>query len=114
MKTSAENTNLDDHDYLSQRQKNNIAVRKSREKSRQKIKETKERVDRLKKQNVELVNQLELLNRELAFLKDLFNVQYAKGECCAGSDVERQDLKDVSFYFEQPENGDNEETLFFE
>ncbi len=78
MKKAAAVNTMADQDYLNQREKNNIAVRKSREKARQKIKATKERVERLKKQNVELVNQLDLLNRELAFLKELFNAQCAK------------------------------------
>ncbi len=76
MKTT---TNID-QSYQHQREKNNIAVRKSREKSRQKIKETKERVARLKRQNVELTNQLELLNRELSFLKELFQTQMANDD----------------------------------
>ena len=63
-------------EYVEQRKKNNISVRKSREKSKIRIMETKEKVDRLKKENVELVNQIELLNRELVFLKELFKTHF--------------------------------------
>jgi CCAAT/enhancer binding protein (C/EBP) gamma len=38
-------------EYLKRRERNNLAVKKSREKSRQKAKETMDQVDKLRKEN---------------------------------------------------------------
>lgn len=59
-------------EYKEKRQRNNIAVKKSREKSRAKARETQERVTRLKKENEDLEMKVQLLSKELSVLKDLF------------------------------------------
>lgn len=59
-------------DYLARRERNNIAVRKSREKSRAKAKETMAQVDRLRKENEMLEQKVTILSKELSVLKDLF------------------------------------------
>lgn len=59
-------------EYRLKRERNNIAVRKSRMKSRMKQKETNLRVEELKKENEELEERIKLLSKELGVLKDLF------------------------------------------
>lgn len=62
----------DSEDYAARRERNNIAVRKSREKSRAKAKETMQQVERLRKENQELETKVTILSKELSVLKDLF------------------------------------------
>lgn len=59
-------------EYLARRERNNIAVRKSREKSRAKAKETLAQVDKLRKENEMLEQKVTILSKELSVLKDLF------------------------------------------
>ena len=59
-------------DYSARRERNNIAVRKSREKSRAKAKETMAQVDRLRRENETLEQKVTILSKELSVLKDLF------------------------------------------
>ena len=90
---------LSEDDYKQQRERNNIAVRKSREKSKQKIEETKKRVAHLKKQNVELVNQIDVLNRELKFLKELFDAKICN-TCHTGTqDVTSNSMDEMDTFF---------------
>jgi len=62
----------DSNDYIARRERNNIAVRKSREKSRAKAKETMEQVNKLRKENENLEQKVSILSKELSVLKDLF------------------------------------------
>ena len=62
----------DSEEYLKKRERNNVAVRKSREKSRGKASETIQRIDLLKEENVKLEAKVITLQKELSFLKDLF------------------------------------------
>ncbi|CAD5113080.1 unnamed protein product [Dimorphilus gyrociliatus] len=64
-------------EYREGREKNNIAVRKSRMKSRLKQLETNQLVEELKKENAELKERVNLLSKELGVLKDLF-ITYAE------------------------------------
>ena len=59
-------------DYQIRRERNNIAVRKSREKSRAKAKETVAQVERLRRENEMLEQKVTILSKELSVLKDLF------------------------------------------
>uniref|UniRef100_A0A0B7BTW1 BZIP domain-containing protein n=1 Tax=Arion vulgaris TaxID=1028688 RepID=A0A0B7BTW1_9EUPU len=59
-------------DYVRRRQRNNVAVRKSREASRQKAKETMEKVSVLREENKALEQKVNILNKELGVLRDLF------------------------------------------
>lgn len=59
-------------EYTKRRERNNIAVRKSREKSRAKAKETSEQVNRLRSENEMLEQKVQILSKELSVLKDLF------------------------------------------
>lgn len=71
-------------EYLKRRERNNIAVKKSREKSRQKAKETMEQVDKLRKENATLEQKVTILSKELGVLKDLFLAHagtVSQGEC---------------------------------
>ncbi len=59
-------------EYKKRRERNNIAVRKSRDKSRQKAQETMARVNELKSENAQLEQKVTILSKELSLLKDLF------------------------------------------
>nr|KAG5709041.1 hypothetical protein BaRGS_004680 [Batillaria attramentaria] len=59
-------------DYRKRRERNNIAVRKSRQLSRQKAKVTQEKVSQLRQENKELEQKVQLLSKELSVLRDLF------------------------------------------
>ncbi|KAK7089023.1 CCAAT/enhancer-binding protein gamma-like [Littorina saxatilis] len=59
-------------DYKKRRERNNIAVRKSRQLSRQKAKVTEEKVSLLRSENKNLEQKVKLLTKELGVLKDLF------------------------------------------
>lgn len=59
-------------DYRKRRERNNIAVRKSRQLSRQKAKVTQEKVSQLRAENRELEQKVQLLSKELSVLRDLF------------------------------------------
>lgn len=85
MESSAENTDsktsratkrpaskVEDDDYLKKRERNNIAVRKSRMKAKERIEETRRRVGDLAKENEELRNKVSLLQKELNVLRSLF------------------------------------------
>lgn len=61
-----------DEDYVKKRERNNIAVRKSRRKAKQRIEETKKRVDDLTKENEDLRIKVALLQKELNVLRSLF------------------------------------------
>ncbi|KAH3772952.1 CCAAT/enhancer-binding protein gamma-like [Dreissena polymorpha] len=62
----------DGDEYMARRERNNIAVRKSREKSRAKAKETVEQVNKLRRENEMLEQKVTILSKELSVLKDLF------------------------------------------
>lgn len=59
-------------DYVKKRERNNIAVRKSRMKAKERIEETRKRVVDLSKENEELRNKVSLLQKELNVLRSLF------------------------------------------
>jgi hypothetical protein len=60
-------------EYREKRERNNIAVRKSREKNRYQIMETQKRVKELEDENSALQSKITLLSKELKVLKDLFS-----------------------------------------
>lgn len=70
-KTKA-STEMDSEEYLRKRERNNIAVRKSRRKAKQKIEETRKRVSELTSENDNLRSKVTLLQKELNVLRSLF------------------------------------------
>jgi hypothetical protein len=60
-------------EYREKRERNNVAVRKSREKNRHQIMETQQRVKELEEENSALQSKITLLSKELKVLKDLFS-----------------------------------------
>ncbi|XP_019629258.1 PREDICTED: CCAAT/enhancer-binding protein delta-like [Branchiostoma belcheri] len=67
-------------EYVTRRQRNNVAVRKSREKAKQRNLETQQKVQELQQENEKLQKRVELLTKELDTLKSLFtNVSAARG-----------------------------------
>jgi len=86
-------------DYRVKRDRNNIAVRKSREKTRQKARETMEKVNRLKKENEDLEMKVNLLSKELNLLKDLFLGHAGQGSLvrCAAPNLVKTKIKTETF-----------------
>ena len=74
------------NDYVKRRNKNNIAVKKSREKSKQKGATTAENIEKLKVENVQLEEKVEVLNKELSVLKKAF-LDNARGFSGIGGDL---------------------------
>lgn len=68
--------NRESTDYQEKRERNNVAVKKSREQTREKTKQTLERVAHLRSENEQLEQQVKLLSKELDVLKDLFKVSH--------------------------------------
>lgn len=62
----------DTAEYFEKRERNNVAVRKSRDKAKQKQEETQQRVQQLTDENENLNKKLDLLTKELNVLKSLF------------------------------------------
>lgn len=60
-------------EYRLKRERNNIAVRKSRFKSKQKYVETQHRVDELQEENSRLQSKVDFLTKELNVLRSLFS-----------------------------------------
>lgn len=58
-------------EYRRRRERNNIAVRKSREKAKQRSRDTERKVSELNRENDSLRKKVELLTKELAVLKSL-------------------------------------------
>ncbi|XP_061449951.1 CCAAT/enhancer-binding protein gamma [Rhineura floridana] len=69
-KNSIADRNSDE--YRQRRERNNMAVKKSRLKSKQKAQDTLQRVNQLKEENERLEAKIKLLTKELSVLKDLF------------------------------------------
>ena len=59
-------------EYKKRRERNNMAVKKSRNKSKQRTQQTMQRVTELKEENERLETKVKILSKELSFLKDLF------------------------------------------
>ncbi|XP_054164570.1 CCAAT/enhancer-binding protein gamma-like [Oppia nitens] len=59
-------------EYKKRRERNNLAVKKSRNKSKVRTQQTLERVNQLKAENEMLETKIKILTKELNFLKDLF------------------------------------------
>ncbi|XP_061404634.1 CCAAT/enhancer-binding protein gamma-like [Lethenteron reissneri] len=59
-------------EYKRRRERNNIAVKKSRIKSKEKAEETQRRVNELKEENERLEAKIQTLSKELVVLKELF------------------------------------------
>lgn len=60
-------------EYRQKRERNNIAVRKSRFKSKQKYVETQHKVDELQEENTRLQSKVDFLTKELNVLRSLFS-----------------------------------------
>ena len=64
--------NKDSDEYKKRRERNNLAVKKSRNKSKIRTQQTLDRVNQLKQENEMLETKIKILTKELNFLKDLF------------------------------------------
>lgn len=77
-------------EYRKRRERNNMAVKKSRNKSKVRTEQTLKRVAELKAENERLETKVKILSKELSFLKDLFLAH-------AGSSHTNQSLSEVLF-----------------
>lgn len=59
-------------EYRRKRERNNLAVKRSRVKSKEKSQQTLQRVEKLKAENEKLEWKIEMLSKELGVLKELF------------------------------------------
>ncbi|EDO41258.1 predicted protein, partial [Nematostella vectensis] len=66
---------MDKHseEYRQKRERNNVAVRKSRFKSKQKFIETQSRVEELTEENERLHSRIDIITKELNALRSLFS-----------------------------------------
>ena len=71
-KSSKKAFDKDSEEYRDKRERNNVAVRKSRNKSKQRVLETEKRVKELEDENTQLQNKITVLSKELNVLKSLF------------------------------------------
>ncbi|MGH0138801.1 UNVERIFIED_CONTAM: hypothetical protein FKN15_019529 [Acipenser sinensis] len=69
---SKKSADKESDEYRQRRERNNLAVKKSRMRSKQKAQDTQERVNELKEENERLESKIKLLSKELSVLKDLF------------------------------------------
>jgi len=67
-----------DSEYRQRRERNNIAVKKSREKSRARAQMTSDKVEELRRENTELEGKVNILSKELELLKDLLVLRASK------------------------------------
>ena len=70
--TKRRSVNRTSDEYQVKRERNNIAVRKSRNKTKMRVQETEQRVKELEGENSLLLNKIAMLNKELNVLKNLF------------------------------------------
>ena len=78
----------DSPEYKVRRDRNNVAVKKSRCQTKEKTKQTLERVSQLRNENEQLEQQVKLLAKELVVLKDLFKMSRPDMGTAAGSGME--------------------------
>ena len=71
-KTKKQSVDKNSEEYRDKRDRNNIAVRKSREKSKVRVMDTEKRVRELEDENSQLQSKIALLSKELNVLKSLF------------------------------------------
>jgi len=76
-----------DSEYRQRRERNNVAVKKSRAKSRARAQMTTAKVEELRQENVELEGKINILSKELDLLKDLLVLRAAKKRDNDGDDV---------------------------
>lgn len=80
----------DSDEYRKRRERNNLAVKKSRTKSKLKSMQTMERVNLLKAENVHLKSRVDILSKELRLLKEIF---VAHASNAHGTEITEFDLK---------------------
>lgn len=81
----------DNEDYRKRRDRNNLAVKRSRVKSKLRTQQTLERVNQLKTENELLEEKIKMLTKELGFLKDLF-IAHAGGSSQHSINIQDLDL----------------------
>jgi len=75
-----------DDEYRERRERNNVAVKKSRAKSRARIQMTAAKVAELQRENSELEVKIKTLSKELDLLKDLLVLQAGKKSNASASE----------------------------
>ncbi|XP_022907267.1 CCAAT/enhancer-binding protein gamma-like isoform X2 [Onthophagus taurus] len=82
----------DEDEYRKKRDRNNLAVKRSRQKSKVKTMETLTRVNALKNENTILQEKVNTLTKELGFLKELFLAHAGTTDKSKFSDIDLQTL----------------------
>ncbi|RWS06654.1 CEBPA: CCAAT/enhancer-binding protein alpha-like protein [Dinothrombium tinctorium] len=72
-KMGKKNLDKSSEEYKKRRERNNIAVRKSREKAKQRSRDTEKKVSELQKANDALHKEIEMLQKELDVVKSMLN-----------------------------------------
>ena len=75
-----------DDEYRERRERNNVAVKKSRAKSRARVQMTAAKVAELQRENSELEAKIKTLSKELDLLKDLLVLQAGKKSNASASE----------------------------
>ncbi|KAG8198171.1 hypothetical protein JTE90_006920 [Oedothorax gibbosus] len=84
----------DSEEYKKRRERNNLAVKKSRSKTKLRTQQTVERVNQLREENEMLEAKIKILTKELSFLKDLFLAHAGSAHNHSLSDAELGYLRD--------------------
>ncbi|CAH1779955.1 unnamed protein product [Owenia fusiformis] len=84
----------DTEEYKVRRDRNNLAVKKSREKAREKKLESNQRVQKLREENQALEQKVTILSKELSVLKDLF-LTHAQGLQIPSNETKEEDITDL-------------------
>ena len=82
-------------EYMKRRERNNVAVRRSRDKSRRKAAETMKLVAKLRHENEDLEQKVKLLSKELSLLRDLFLTHANNKSTCDNGKSEVEVNKDA-------------------
>jgi len=95
----------DTNEYLEKRERNNVAVKKSREKARTKQKETNALVNKLRNENKTLETKVNILAKELDLLRGIFANRIAPRDC--DNSVPEQCLSEEDVRVKQEESDDD-------
>jgi len=94
VKRPAQSDTESNSEYRQRRERNNVAVKKSRDKSRARAQMTTAKVEELRRENTELEGKINVLTKELDLLKDLLVLR--AGKKCDTDDNEDAELPSQS------------------
>lgn len=95
----------DTNEYLQKRERNNVAVKKSREKARTKQQETNDLVGKLRNENKTLETKVSILSKELDLLRGIFADRISPRDY--GNSVPEQCLSEEDVRIKEEESDDD-------